>query len=291
MRIDPNYLQGLTASIAQSTATEASLTNQVSSGLRIQNVGDDPAAAASALRLSTQIASDSTFVQSASRQTGVLQVTDQALGEVVTQLTAAISLATQGANGTLTTAQQAAIAVQLKGIQSQMLTLANTSYQGQYLFGGSQGSAAPYTLDASGNATYSGDTIQQSVITPGGQSLVTNLPGSSVFAGVFAALSSVISGLQATPSTVTAANTAALSSALSTVSTQRSVLDSSLSRLTASSTYAQTDMTGLQASQTSLVAADTVAIATQLKSIETQRTAMLSIMAALGKGSLFDYLK
>jgi len=291
MRVDPNYLQELSTSISQSTANEATLTNELSSGLRVQNLSDDPTAAASALRLSSQVSRDSTFVQSASRETGVLQVADSALSEVVTQMTSAISLATQATNGTLTSTQQGAIALQLQGIQNEMLTLANTSYQGQYLFAGSKGSTAPYSLDSAGNATYAGDTVQQNVTTPGGQALVTNLPGSSVFAGVFAALGSVIAALQTNPVSITAADSSALSAALSTVSTQRSVLGNSLNRLTASSTYAQTDVANLQAAQSSLVSADTVQVATDLKNSETQHTAMLSLMAALSKGSLFDYLK
>jgi flagellar hook-associated protein 3 FlgL len=291
MRVDPNYLQGLSASISQSSGVEATLTNELSSGLRVQNVSDDPIAAAAALRLSSQVSRDSTFVQSASRETGVLQVADSALSEVVTQMTSAISLATQATNGTLTASQQSSIAQQLQGIQNEMLTLANTSYQGQYLFAGSKGSTVPYTLGASGAATYAGDTVQQNVKTPGGQSLVTNLPGSSVFAGVFSALGSVIAALQTNPVSITAADSSALGAALSTVSSQRSVLGNSLNRITASSTYAQTDMTNMQATQSSLVSADTVKVATDLKNSEIQHTAMLSLMAALSKGSLFDYLK
>ena len=291
MRVDPNYLQGLSTSISQSTAVTATLTNELSSGLRVQNVSDDPTAAAAALRLSSQVSRDSTFVQSASRQTGVLQVTDSALAEVVTQMTSAISLATQAMNGTLSASQHSSIAQQLKGIQDEMLTLANTNYQGQYLFAGSKGSTVPFTLDVTGAATYAGDTVQQSVKTPGGQSLVTNLPGSSVFASVFSALGAVIAGLTTNPVSITAADSGALGTALSTVSTQRSLVGNSLNRLTASSSYAQTDIANMQAQQSALVSADTVKVATDLKNSETQHTAMLSLMAALSKGSLFDYLK
>ena len=291
MRVDPNYLQGLSASISQSTAVTATLTNELSSGLRVQNVSDDPTAAAAALRLSSQVSRDSTFVQSASRQTGVLQVTDSALAEVVTQMTSAISLATQAMNGTLSASQHSSLAQQLKGIQDEMLTLANTNYQGQYLFAGSKGSTVPFTLDVTGAATYAGDAVQQSVKTPGGQSLVTNLPGSSVFASVFSALGAVIAGLQTNPVSITASDSGALGTALSTVSTQRSVVGNTLNRLTASSSYAQTDIANMQAQQSALVSADTVKVATDLKNSETLHTAMLSLMAALSKGSLFDYLK
>lgn len=292
MRVDPNYVQNLSVPISQSSAVIAGLTGQLTSGLRVQSLGDDPAAAAQALKLTSEVSRGDTFVQSASRETGVLQVTDSTLAEVVTQLTSAISLATQATNGTLSAAQQTAIAGQLTGIQGEVLALANTSYLGQYLFAGSQGSTQPFSLGGSGAATYAGDTVQQSVQTASGQMLVTSLPGSDVFTGAFAALGAVIADLSTNPiSTTTAADSSALSAALSTVSSQRSILGNSLNRLQSSSTYTQTQIANLRAEQSTLVAADTVQVATALKASETQHTALLSVAASLSKGSLFDYLK
>ena len=296
MRVDPNYVTNLSSSISQSSSLLANLTGQLSSGLRVSALGDDPAAAAESLQLGSTISKDDTFVQTASRETGALQVTDSALGEVVTQLTSAVSLAAEGTTGTLNAADRAALVQQLKGVQSQILSLSNTSYLGQYVFAGSQGSKPPFSLDASGNAVYAGDTVQQTVQTPSGQALVTNLSGSSVFqaAGqdVFGALSTVIADLSADPIPATAASDATLlNGALTNVTQQRSILDSSLSRLQATSKYTQTQVANLTAEQNTLVAADAVSVATQLQSGETQRQALLSVVATLGKGSLFDYLQ
>jgi flagellar hook-associated protein 3 FlgL len=294
MRVDPNYIQNLSSSISQGTTAEATLTNELSSGVAVSQVGDNPVAATQSLQLGAAISQGATFVQSAAQQEGVLQVTDSTLGEVVTQLTQAVTLATQGANGTLNDSERAAVALQLQGIQGQVLTLANTSYLGQYIFSGSQGSTQPFTLSATGSATYAGDTIQQTVQTPGGQNLVTNLPGSSVFnttgSSVFAALSSVIADLTSNNGSA-GGDSAQLTAALGTVNSQRSVIDSSLSRLQATSTYTQTQDANLTAQQSTLIATNPATIATQLQSTETQQEALLNVVATLGKGSLFDYLK
>ena len=85
-------------------------------------------------------------------ESGVLQVTDSTLSEVVSQLTSAVSLATQANNGTLNSENREAIVNQLKGIQGQVLSLANTNYLGQYLFAGSQAGTKPFALDASTGA-------------------------------------------------------------------------------------------------------------------------------------------
>ena len=155
----------------------------------------------------------------------------------------------------------------------------------------------PFTLDTSttpATATYSGDSQVGSVTTPGGQEIQTALAGlGGVFgfgADVLGTLNSLVAEFASgTTGTSSETDTATLQAALSNVSQQRSVLDSSLSRLESASTYAQTDATQRTAAQGSLVSADTATVATQLSAVESQRQALLSVISADEKGSLFDY--
>jgi flagellar hook-associated protein 3 FlgL len=260
---------------------------------------DDPVAAAQSSLMSSAIARDDSFVLTASSQTSMLQVTDSTLGEVVTQLTSALTLAVQGSNGTLNSANVAAVVKQLTGIRDQVLSLANTSYLGRSLFGGSQGSTQPFVLDTStqpATVNYVGDTHLQYIETPSGQQIQTNLPGSSIFgssaSGVFGALNQLISDFSSgAPATSLSADVSALTSSLSQVSQQRSILNSSLSTVKSTSSYVQMQESQLKAQQSSLVASDTVSVATQLKSNTTQHQALLSVMSALQKTNLFDYLR
>jgi len=295
VRVDPNYLLNLSSSLDQSTAVEAQLTNELSSGLRVSSLSVDPTAAAQSSLLNTEISQQDTYVQVASGESSRLQVADSTLGEVVTQLTSAISLAVQGGNGTLNASNQSSVAQQLTAIRDTVLGLANTSYSGTYLFSGSQGTTKPFSLDTStvpATATYAGDSTVQSVVTPTGQSIQVNLPGSTVFSGVLGALNQLIADFSSTNvSASVAADTPALTAALGGLSTQRSVLDSSLSRLQSTSTYAQTQQANLTIAQGSLVASDPTTVATQLSASETQHQALLSVITALGKTDLFDYTR
>jgi flagellar hook-associated protein 3 FlgL len=299
MRVDPNYITNLSASLNQSTAAEQALTSELSSGLRVASLQDDPVAVAQSTLLGSSIAQADNFVQTASSESSRLQVADSTLGEVVTQMTSALSTAVSGNNGTLNASNIASVAQTLSGIRDQVLSLANTSYQGQYLFGGSQGSTPPFTLDTSTNpatANYSGDTNLQYVQTPSGQKIQVNLPGSAVFgaagSGVLGALNQLISDFSggATTATITA-HTSALTTALGQLSSQRSTLDSSLSRLQSSSTYVQTEESQLKVAQSSLVSADPTTVATQLSQAETQHQALLSVINALGNSNLFSLMK
>jgi flagellar hook-associated protein 3 FlgL len=299
MRVDPNYISNLAAALNQSTQQENTLTSELSSGLRVASLSDGPVAVAQSTLLGSSIAKDDTFVQTASNESSRMQVTDSTLGEVVTQITSALSTAVSGNNGTLNASNLASIAQTLSGIRDQVLSLANTSYQGQYLFGGSQGSTPPFTLDTSttpATAVYNGDANVQYVQTPSGQQIQVNRPGSAVFgaagSGVLGALNQLISDFSggATTAALTA-DTGALTTALGQLSSQRSTLDSALSRLQATSTYTQTEESQLKVAQSNLVSADPAAVATQLSQAEVQHQALLSVINALGSANLFSLMK
>jgi flagellar hook-associated protein 3 FlgL len=300
VRFDPSYLNNLAAAVDQSSSVESNLTQQLSSGLRVTSLQDDPGAVASSTLLGSAIARDDSFIQTSSGVQGVLQVTDSTLGEVVTQATSALSLAVQGGNGTLNGANLQSIAAQLIGIRDQVMALGNTSYLGSYLFSGSQGSVQPFSLDNSATPAtlmYSGDSNVQSIEIPTGQKIQTNLPGSAIFGGggstgILTALNQLIADFQGGAASATvASDTSALTTALGQVSAQRSVLDNSLNRLQQTSTYAQTEATQLTAEQGTLVSSDLATVATQLKSAEMQHEALLSVMSALGGTDLFSYMK
>ena len=294
MLVDPNYVSNLSQAISASAAAEQKLTSQLSSGLRVATLSDDSVAVSTNALLSSSIAALDSFVHSSTGVQGRLQATDSTLGEVVSQVTSAISLAVQGANGTLNRANLSALANQASGIRDSIVSLANTSYAGSYLFSGSQGHTQPFTIDASTSpaaVTYAGDSVTSSVQAPGGQLLAVNLPGIAVFTAVFASLNQLVSDLQNGSASAVSADSSALTAALNTISLKRSTLDSSLNQLTSASGYAQTQESLLQAQQSILLSADPASVATSLKTAEVQHQALLSVVAALSQTNLFSYLK
>lgn len=301
---DPNYLSGMASAIKQSSATEQTLSTELSSGLRVTQLSDDPVAAAGNVGLSSSISQLDAFVKSSTAEQSMMQVADNALGEVVSQATKAVSLAVSAGNGTMSAQDLASAQTAVSSLRDRILGLANTSYQGQYVFAGSRGNTMPFTLNMSTNpatATYNGDTVTNTMQTPDGQQVAMNVPGSSVFTSgggnLLATLNQLVSDLGAvaagTGSTASIqADSTALTQALGVVSTQRAGLDSSLSRLTASSTYSSSQMAAFEAQQSQLLSADPASVATDLKSAEVQQQALLGVTAALeGAHNLFDYLK
>ena len=299
MRIDPTFTNNLVASLSSLSAQQQKITQELASGLRLSSLGDDPLASGQNEALSSSISQMDSFVGTVSNVSNRMQAADTALSSTVTALNNALSLATQGANSTLTSTQLKSLATSLTSIRDSVLSLANSSYQGNYLFAGTSTSSQPFTLDDSttpATVTYSGDSATLSVTSTTGQHLQTSVPGSQLFGtgtanDVFSALNTLIADYQTgvVPPTA-AADLATLHDSLTNLSQQRSVLDSSLSRLTAAGTYAQGQQTDLQVAQSNLVSADPASLATQLSAVTTQRSALLSTIAIVEKGSLFDYL-
>lgn len=299
MRVNPFFITNLAAALNQTQASQEQLSSELSSGVRVTALSQDPIAAGENVLLLNQMQRDDSFTQTSNLVQGQLQVADSALGGVVTQLTQAISLATGANNGTLNADQLKGISNQLAGIRDEVTSLANTSYQGLYIFGGTQTTAAPFvtsTATSPATTTYQGDSGINVLQTPNGQTIQLNLPGDQIFTAqgtnnVFSALNNLIADYANGASVQTSVDdTEALSAAFNFVSQQRVTLDNSLTRLSAATDAVTNEQTQLTASQTTLMQADLPQVATQLSLSQSQQTALEDVISQLGSGSLFQKL-
>jgi len=295
MRVDPYYVTNLVSSLDQVQASEQQLTSELSSGVRVTSLSTDPVAAGQNVSLLNQIQQDDSFTSSSSLVSGQLQVADSALGSVVTELTSAISLATSANNGTMNSSNVKSISNQISGILDEVLSLANTSYQGNYIFGGTQTSTTPFTLTTTtspATTSYNGDGNINYLETPSGQKIQLNVSGSQIFLGsgtnsVFGALNNLVADYSSgTVNTAQAvSDTEALNTALNYVSQQRVTIDNSITQLTAASDAVTNQQTQLTAAQTNLMQADVASVSTQLSLTETQQTALEDVIAQMNSAS------
>jgi flagellar hook-associated protein 3 FlgL len=303
MRVDPNYISNMVSSLDQSQLSEQQLTAELSSGVSITSIGQNPMASGENVLLLNQIQQDDSFTQSSSMVTSQLQVADSTLGSVVSQLTQAVSLATSANNGTMSTSDVRSIGNQISGILDEVQSLANTTYQGQYIFGGGQTSILPFTTSSGAlpaTTTYNGDQDVNYLQTPNGQKIQLNVPGDQIFSAsgtnsVFGALNSLVADYAS--GTVNAAqavnDTEALGTALNYVSQRRVTIDNSITQVTAASDAVTNEQTQLTSAQTNLMQADVAQVSTQLSLSETQQTALEDVIAQLDSpsNSLFSKLQ
>jgi len=300
MRVNPDYVSNIVDSLNQVTANEQTFTEELSTGVTVNALSDNPAAAGENVLLGAGMNADDTFSQTATSVESMLQVADSALGNVVTQLTSAVSLATEANNGTLDASNEQSIANQLTGIRDEVLSLANSSYMGQYIFAGSLGTTQPFTLNTAttpATVTYDGDDDISYVQTPTGQQIQTNLPGDQIFtaagADVLGTLNNLIADFSSgAASAASITDLDNLNTALNYVSQQRVVLDDSVTRLTAAGNYNTSQSTQLASAQDNLIQTNTAQVASQLSSAETQQAALTQVIAAIDQqGTLFNELQ
>ena len=302
MRVDPFYISNLVDALNQTQVNAQGLSQQLASGAKITSISQDPVGAGQNVLLLNQIKQDDSFTQSSNLVSGQLQVADSALGSVVSQLTQAISLATSANSGTMSASNVKSVANQIAGILSEVQSLANTSYEGRYIFAGGQTAAAPFSTSAATSpavTSYGGDGNINYLELPNGQKIQLNVPGDQIFLGggaksVFGALNALVADFSS--GTVNAAqaaqDTAALNTALNYVSQQRVTIDNSLTQLTAATAAIGNEQTQLTAAQSTLMQADLPTLATQLSLNQTQQSALESVIAQLASpsNSLFSKL-
>ena len=78
MRADPTYVSFIAQALGNATKVSNDLASQLSSGLRVGSLSDDPTAAAQSLQLGNRIAQIDSYIQTASGETSMRPAVTQA---------------------------------------------------------------------------------------------------------------------------------------------------------------------------------------------------------------------
>ena len=296
MRVNPNLVPDVLADLSQTQTTLNTALQEVSTGKSVNQPSDNPAAAATMVQNILESGNVDQYTQNVSTVLSTVQTADSALSSVVSSLTQAVSLGTQGANGSSNNSGLQALASQVQGILSSVVSQANLSYNGTFLFGGTNSTQTPYTADSSSPSgyLYNGNDNTNSVAIGDNLSVQVNLPGSQLFSNatnnVIGSLSSLVSALQSGDSSTISSATSAVSSALSYVNQQRVFYGNAESQLNSQESWLQQETVTLTSQQTSLVGVDMAQAATELSQAETANSAALAAAAKVLPDSLMNYL-
>lgn len=186
MRISSQqYFSMNVANMSDQQAQLSQLYQEISSGVSLETPADNPLGAAQAVQLSS---TGTTLSQYTSNQSTALTSLNQEYSTLSSVTTALQSIHTQllSANsGSLNDGDRASIATEIQGLESQLMTLANsTDSQGNHIFSGYQSGAQPFSTDSAGNVVYSGDTGTPQVQVTTGNTIQTGDNGVAVFQSV-----------------------------------------------------------------------------------------------------------
>lgn len=278
------------------------LQSQIGSQQKLARSSDDPVVAS---RLRTLARSDSLAqidTTNANRAIADLNLTDQALSSFTSYLQRVEEIAVSSGNDTLTANQRAAYAVELEGIHSSMVALANSrDSAGHSLFGGEM-AGQPYSLDFSGNAVYSGTATAGEISLGEGQTVSRGLTGpeflnftsggsSTHLMAVVKGLGDALKGGVADPAAYARGSLTGLSTALDKITTAQTVVGARLSWIDLTTEH-RTNLGELRsAEETEIGATDIPGTMVKLTQAMTVLEASQASFTKLATLSLFDMLR
>lgn len=142
-----------TRNLQTSLARSQKLTEQITSGKRIQRPSDDATGTITAIQQRTEKRALQQHMRNADDGIGWLSTADSALQAAVATLRTAYTKTVQGANSeTNGTLANDALASEIEELRDTILAIGNTQYAGRPVFGGTNGDAVPFAA----NGVYNG---------------------------------------------------------------------------------------------------------------------------------------
>ena len=172
---------------------------QLSSGKQLNRPSDSPAGTASALRFRSDLRRNEQLTRNADDGIAWLATADGALTDGLSTIGRVRELALRGTNASMGNEDRAAMAAEVDALADHLVGLANTTYLGRPVFGGTTGGATAY----SPAGAYTGDNGSVDRTVMEGVAVRVNVTGPEAFgpagADVFAALRDIAFHLRTDP--------------------------------------------------------------------------------------------
>ena len=161
------------------------LQEQASTGSRINRASDDPSGAYRVLGLNSQQKSLENYIDNLSEAVSMLELSSTVIEDIASSLTEIKVCLTQISGGIYDDKARERTAGQINDILEQIVSLANTKHMGQYIFGGSNTTSAPYLAERTNgqitNVTYQGSFENRDInVAPGVKSSAFHV-GNNIF--------------------------------------------------------------------------------------------------------------
>lgn len=270
----------------------AVLQRQLSTGKQVSTPSDDPAGVATALQLGAESARNVQWGRNASDGLGWLGAIDSTLTSMSDQVRRVRDLVVQGAStGSGDPTTREAIATEVDGLRSALLSAANTTYQGRPVFGGTTTGTTAYD---SATGAYVGDSHPVTRTVGPTTTVRVDVTGPEVFGPAGSDLFSVLSGISNDLRTNPAAlgtDLLALDGVTKTMTTQMADVGVRYNRVDQAATTAAGRKDDVATTLSGIVDIDLARTITDLSVQKASYQAALGATAQVVQPSLLDYLK
>ncbi len=162
MRVTSNMMsRQVLTNIQRASESLYIVENALSSGRRFTRVQDDPIAYVKALDLRRELAENRQYQDNLALGVTTLDLTESTLASINEQLQGARQLALQGTNGAISDDSRESVADEIEQILNSVIELANSNFDGRYLFSGEETLTSPFEIitndDGTVGVVYQGD--------------------------------------------------------------------------------------------------------------------------------------
>jgi flagellar hook-associated protein 3 FlgL len=291
-----NSFDNMSRAISQAAASLADAQRQLSTGMRLGKLSDDPLSAAASVTEHAELDRLDAYKGAGDAASYRLGLADNVLTDMVNQLTSAQTTAMAARGSEITQDQRDAAANELLAIRDALMSDVNTQFQGAYLFSGSKVTSAPYTNSGGTISAYQGDTDTNAIDIGHGRSVASTFDGSAIMQGtdsthVLDALTNLASAVSTGDQAGTDAGVQALNRAFDRANSAQARIGNDERSLDDTSSLISSARVGSVTRLSGIEDADLAQAASRLSQADTAYRAALSAMSTIGRVSLMDYLK
>jgi flagellar hook-associated protein 3 FlgL len=296
--LSPDRQQFLT-NINRIAARQDKAQREVSSGLKLAQVSDNPDQVSELLTVRASLA---TVQQTGANLVQTKAETDSAESALQTSVTLfdrVQSLAAEGTNSTQTADSRATIAQELGSILQQLGGIAGTQVEGRYVFSGDSDQIPPYTIDltkANPISAYQGSATTRVSLHPNGTSFPVAETAQQIFDSADPT-TNVFQSIQTLRNALTSNNDTAIQNAQAGLAKVSTYLNSQLAfygtvqnKVSDATDFGKNLETQLKTQISSIQDADLTESILNLTQAQTQQQAALQAQAKIPRTTLFDFL-
>jgi len=277
---------------------------QLTTGLRVNQASDAPQALSDIFQTRADMGQQQQFVQNLTNIQDQANTADSSIQSALQLLQQAISIGTQGASSTTSASQQQELALQVQGVEAQVVTISRTQVNGVYIFSGDQSQSPAYQVDTSsptGVDRLITTQATQLIQDPTGVAFQASMTAQDLFdnrdssdnptpQNVFAALAGLTQALQSGSNSAVETALSGLQTAYGYLNQQQGFYGSVENRISTSLDLANKFQLQDQAHLSTLQDADIPTATVELTQATTSLNAAMAAEAQRPRSTLFDYL-
>ena len=296
--VDPATSQFLSG-LNQIQQRAARAQRELTTGLRINNVSDDPDQVTSLIQTQAELAQTQQLDSNLGRVKTEVDTAETGIQSAVSLMDRAMTLGSEGESNLTSAQQRQDIADELGSVLQQLVSISQTTVEGRYVFSGNSDQQPPYTIDltqANPIRAYAGSQATRQIEMPDGFLVFVSKTAQDIFdspdatQNVFQAVNNLRTALLNNDQAGIDAALPNLQSAGTYLNTQLAFYGTVQDRIASGQSYGSNYETSLTTQIAGIQDADATKAITDLTEAQTQEQAALVSRAKLPTTSLFNYL-